>query len=53
MVDGTRVKELVNYPQTAENYPKVIEALKSRFGKKENSSTGVCSGADKNDCHEC
>ena len=35
MVEGTRAKELVNsYPQTSENYPKVIEALKDRFGKK-------------------
>ncbi len=35
MVDGTRAKELVNsYPQTSDNYPKVINALKDRFGKK-------------------
>lgn len=35
MVEGTRAKELVNsYPQTSDNYPKVIEALVDRFGKK-------------------
>lgn len=35
MEKGTRAKELVDsYPQTAENYPKVIEGLKDRFGKK-------------------
>lgn len=35
MVEGTRAKHLVNsYPQTSENYPKVITALKERYGKK-------------------
>lgn len=35
MEEGTRAKELVNsYPQTAENYPKVVKALADRFGKK-------------------
>lgn len=35
MQEGTRAKELVNsYPQTADNYPKVIEGLTDRFGKK-------------------
>lgn len=35
MEEGTRAKELVDsYPQTEENYPKVIKALKDRFGKK-------------------
>lgn len=34
MQEGTRAKELVNsYPQTSENYPKVIAASKDRFGK--------------------
>lgn len=32
---GTRAMELVkSYPQTADNYPKVIQALIDRFGKK-------------------
>jgi hypothetical protein len=35
IVSGTRAKELVeSYPQTAANYPKVIRALKERFGKE-------------------
>jgi len=35
MVEGTTAAALVNsYPQTADNYPKVIEALKDRFGNK-------------------
>lgn len=35
MAEGTRANELVNsYPQTAENYPKVVQALTDRFGKK-------------------
>jgi hypothetical protein len=34
MVVGTRARELVDsYPQTGENYPKVVKALTSRFGK--------------------
>jgi hypothetical protein len=35
MVPGTRAHKLVNsYPQTADNYPSVIAALKDRFGDK-------------------
>jgi hypothetical protein len=35
MVPGTRAADLVNsYPMTSENYPKVIQALKARFGKE-------------------
>jgi len=35
MVPGSRARELVDsYPQTAENYAKVIAALKERFGKE-------------------
>lgn len=34
MVEGSRAKELVDsYPQTSDNYPKVIAALTDRFGK--------------------
>ncbi|XP_037029723.1 uncharacterized protein LOC119069705 [Bradysia coprophila] len=34
IMENTRAKELVNsYPQTSENYPKVVAALKERFGK--------------------
>ncbi|XP_031349096.1 uncharacterized protein LOC116175101 [Photinus pyralis] len=36
MVDGSRAHELVcSYPQTAENYPKAVKALKERFGREE------------------
>ena len=35
MATGTRARKLVeSYPQSAENYPKVIEALRDRFGDK-------------------
>ena len=35
MVENTRASKLVaTYPQSAENYPKVIEALTERFGDK-------------------
>ncbi|XP_071036396.1 uncharacterized protein [Parasteatoda tepidariorum] len=33
-IDNSRTRELVlSYPATVENYPKVIESFKSRFGK--------------------
>ncbi|GLV33355.1 hypothetical protein CBL_20103 [Carabus blaptoides fortunei] len=33
MVPGTKAQELVDsYPQSKDNYPKVIEALQQRFG---------------------
>ncbi|CAG7816829.1 unnamed protein product [Allacma fusca] len=33
---GTRARELIDsYPQTVDNYAKVIESLKQRFGRKE------------------
>lgn len=36
MVEGTRASEIVaSYPATAENYPKAIESLKSRFGRED------------------
>lgn len=35
MTPGTKAEELVKiYPQTEDNYPKVIRALKERFGKE-------------------
>jgi len=35
MVTGSRAEKLVSsYPQSAENYPKVVTALKDRFGDK-------------------
>jgi hypothetical protein len=35
MVVGSRAQELVeSYPQTADNYPKVITSLQERFGRK-------------------
>ena len=35
MIPGTRAHELVDsYPQTEDNYPKVISALTERFGRK-------------------
>lgn len=35
MKEGTRARELVeSYPQTSDNYPKVIVALQERFGKE-------------------
>lgn len=36
MVEGTRASDLVNsYPPTAENYSKVIDSLKNRFGRED------------------
>ncbi|CAL8109546.1 unnamed protein product [Orchesella dallaii] len=36
MTEGSRARDLVcSYPQSADNYPKVVEALKARFGKDE------------------
>lgn len=36
MVRGSRAKDIVeSYPMTSENYPKVINALKNRFGREE------------------
>lgn len=36
MVCGSKAKDIVeSYPMTAENYPKVIDALKGRFGRQE------------------